>query len=300
VLGYVFAVFAAVANAASSVLQRRAGEGEREEREMTLRLVLDLIRKPVWLLGILAVIAGFLLQATALSYGRLAQIEPVLIIELPLTILAAWRFLGEPMGRRQTASIVAMTLGLAGLLFFLSPRGGHPGSVSMWRWGLALAAGYGVIGGLVVAGRRTAHDMARSAYYGAATGCGFGVTAALIKGMTDQLQYGFGSIFTAWQTYLMIATGAASMYLLQNAVAAGKLVAAQPGFTLADPVVAILWGTLVFDEHVRHGRYILFAVLSFGVVVVSVVALSQTEEVQQADGAGNESPHGKEEHSLSR
>ncbi len=294
-LGYAFAFLAALANAASSVLQRRAGQDEQEKREMTFRLVIDLVRKPVWLFGILAVTAGFLLQATALKYGGLAAVEPVLAIELPITVVLASRFLGEPLGRNQALSIAAMTVGLAGLLYFLSPHGGHPSSVTWWRWTLALAAGYAVIGMLVIAGRRTRHDLARSAFYGAATGCGFGVTAALMKGMTNQLQHGFLTVFWSWQTYLMIATGAASMYLLQNAVAAGKLVAAQPGFTLADPVVAILWGTLVFGESVQKGLFMLLAVLSFVLMVASVVALSRAEQGQEGDSSSEGAPRDQAE-----
>ncbi len=286
-LGYLLAFLAAAANATSSVLQRRAGEEERSNREMTFRLMLDLIRKPVWLFGILAVTVGFVLQAAALSSGQLATVEPILIVELPLTTVMAWRFLGEPMGRMQLASIVAMTIGLAGLLYFLSPQGGNPSDVSWWVWLLALGAGYSAMGLLVFVGRRTDHDMLRAAFYGAATGTGFGITAALMKGMTNQLDHGFVSVFFAWQTYLMIASGAASMYLLQNAVSAGRLIAAQPGFTLVDPVVAILWGTLVFGERVRHGLFILLAVVSFGIVVVSVVALSRTSEVREDDDAAD-------------
>lgn len=285
VLGYLLAFLAAAANATSSVLQRRAGKQERGNREMTFRLILDLVRKPVWLLGILSVTIGFVLQAAALSSGQLATVEPILIIELPFATLLAWRFLGEPMGRVQMGSIVAMTVGLAGLLYFLSPRGGSPGNIRWWVWLLALGAGYGTMAVLVYLGRHTEHDMFRAALYGAATGVGFGMTAALMKGMTNSLDHGFVAIFFAWQTYLMIASGVVSMYLLQNAVSAGQLVAAQPGFTLVDPVVAILWGTLVYGEQVRHGLFILLAVVSFALVVVSVVALSRTSEVRENDNA---------------
>jgi hypothetical protein len=44
----------------------------------------------------------------------------------------------------------------------------------------------------------------------------------------------------------------ASMWLLQNALHAGKLVAAQPGMTLLDPVVSIIWGAGVPRIHARR------------------------------------------------
>ena len=41
--------------------------------------------------------------------------------------------------------------------------------------------------------------------------------------------------------------------LLENAYHAGPLAAAQPGITLADPLVATTWGGFVFGEHVPTG-----------------------------------------------
>lgn len=284
--GYLFAFLAAAANAVSSVLQRRAGQDEKG-RELSLRLIGDLVRKPVWLFGVLAVTTGFVLQAVALKLGQLAAIQPVLIVELPLTILLAWRVLGAPLGRRQAISIVAMTVGLAGLLYFLSPSGGGAGGVPVWKWVIGLAIGYGGVTAMVAWARRTGHDMARGAIYGVAAGSGFGLTAALVKGMTNQLSHGFGAIFVSWQTYLMVLSGAASMYLLQNAMAAGRLAAVQPGLTLADPIVAIVWGTVVFGEHVRGGWFLLLAVFSFAAVVGAVVMLSQAEEVKNAGDSSN-------------
>lgn len=282
-LGLLFGFLAALANAVSSVLQRRAGQEEGDDQEFSLRMILDLIRKPVWLLGILGVIAGFLFQAIGLGYGKLAQVEPILILELPFTIVLAWRFLGEGMSWLKGGAILAMTVGLAGLIYFLSPSAGKTTDVPMWKWGIAIGLGFALIGGLGWWGSRIGHDMARAAVLGAATGAGFGVTAGLMKGMTVVASHGFLMIFTAWQTYLMIVAGALSMFLLQNAMAAGKLAAAQPGFTLTDPVVAILWGVFVFDERVRHGWFLLLAVLSFALMVGAVVALSQTEELQEDD-----------------
>lgn len=302
-IGLLFGFLAAVANAVSSVLQRRAGREEDSDDEMSLRMITQLIRKPVWLFGILAVIAGFLLQAVALSFSALATVEPILVMELPITIVLAWRFLGEPMGRRESGSIVAMTVGLAGLIYFLSPSGGNQGkNVPDWKWGIALGIGLGIVALLAWWGERTEHDMKRAAIYGAATGAGFGVTAGLIKGMTEQAQSGFVHIFLSWQLYLMIATGAMSMYLLQNAMSAGKLVAAQPGFTLVDPVVAILWGIFVFDEKVQHGLFLLLAVLGFALMVGAVIVLSQSKEVKDAadDSGGGDEPYAASENEGER
>jgi hypothetical protein len=294
VLGLLFGFLAALANATNSVLQRRAGREEDDTDQFSFRMIVDLVRKPVWLFGILAVIAGFLLQAIALSYGQLAEVEPLLILELPFTILFAWRFLDEGMSCGKGAAVAAMTIGLAGLIFFLSPAPGAPSTCRSGSGGWRSAADSHWSAGLGLWGRRAEQGIARAAVLGTATGAGFGMTAGLMKGMTNAAAHGFGHIFTAWQTYLMIIAGSLSMWLLQNAMAAGKLVAAQPGFTLTDPVVAILWGVFVFDEQVRHGLYLLLAVLSFALMVGAVIALSRTEEVQDDGQDGAEPDRGSD------
>lgn len=57
-------------------------------------------------------------------------------------------------------------------------------------------------------------------------------------------------------------------FLLQ-AVTLGNL-------TMADPVVAILWGVLIFHEKVRGGLCILLAVLAAAAVATAVLVLSRS------------------------
>ena len=82
-------VLAVTLNAAASVLQRRAAHDEPAEREFSLRLLLDLAHRPAWFVGIACVIAGFAAQAVTLTLGGVATVQPLLIAELPFTILLA-------------------------------------------------------------------------------------------------------------------------------------------------------------------------------------------------------------------
>ena len=91
---------------------------------------------------------------------------------------------------------------------------------------------------------------------------------------------------TSWQLYAMVATGALGMFLVQSALNAGRLIAAQPGLTLSDPIISILWGVLAFHEKVRGGLFpLLFASLSTLLLAGAVFALARSpllsEEGQQ-------------------
>jgi hypothetical protein len=69
VLTCALAVLAACANAFSSMLQRKANKRVPQRENMSLTQIRRLLHQPVWFGGILAIIAGFLLQASALG-GR--------------------------------------------------------------------------------------------------------------------------------------------------------------------------------------------------------------------------------------
>jgi drug/metabolite transporter (DMT)-like permease len=256
-LSYVFAVVAACANATSSVLQRKANLEVPRSENLSWRLVWSLMHQPVWFGGILAITAGFLLQASALGSGQLAAVEPILVVELPFTLILASRVFHRHLGWGEWLPAVLMTAGLAGMLYLLSPSSGHSQHIRWYVWLIGIGANLLLIGGLVVSARRwTPPDSSRrAALLGVAAGAGFGMTAALIKGMTDQYSHGFIALLTSWQLYAMIAAGALGMFLAQSAMNAGSLVAAQPGLTLTDPVVSVVWGVLVFHEHVRGGLY---------------------------------------------
>jgi drug/metabolite transporter (DMT)-like permease len=294
-LSYFLAVLAACANATSSVLQRKANKKVPQDENASLRQIRRLLHEPVWFGGIAAITAGFLLQASALGAGELAVVEPILVLELPLTLILAARILGSSnMGWREWGSTLAMTVGLAGLLYFLDPTAGRTDQVPLYVWligigvNLALVLVLAAWGRKGPAGRSGGHKGSSShqaAVFGVAGGSAFGLTAALMKGMTSHFAQGWGAIFTSWQLYAMIATGALGMFLVQSALNAGRLIAAQPGLTLSDPIISILWGVLAFHEHVRGGLFpLLFAALSTVVLAGAVFALGHSPLLSDDDG----------------
>ena len=95
VLSVSLAVLAAWANAAASVLQRKADREEPDDRT-GLAMLWDLAHKPAWIAGIAAVIVGFLLQAGALATGPIALVQPILVLELGFHPAAGRRGVPQP------------------------------------------------------------------------------------------------------------------------------------------------------------------------------------------------------------
>lgn len=292
-LTYLLAVLAACANATASVLQRKANRRLKlagtPGRAWTARLLHDRL----WLLGMLAIIAGFVLQASALGVGELSVVEPLLVLELPFTLLLASRVFHAGLRRREWESVVGMTGGLAVMLRFLAPSGGDAGQVGATTWLLAVLATLAPVALAAAVGWRAAsgpvtgrRESLAAAAFGVAGGTLFGLTAALTKGALDRLSEGVAAVLSSWQPYAVVLCGLLAMVLLQAAMRAGQLLAAQPGLTLSEPVVSVLWGVLVFDERVHGGTAALYAALGAAVVAASVGVLSRSPLLALADTSG--------------
>ena len=74
------AVAASMCTATASLCQRQ-GAKDTQTAGFDVRLLVRLARRPAWLLGIAAMIAGFIFQITALRYGDLALVQPILAAE---------------------------------------------------------------------------------------------------------------------------------------------------------------------------------------------------------------------------
>ena len=280
----VLAVAASLCTATSSVCQRLGASRIRADR-FDLRLIMRLARRPVWLAGIGCMILGFAFQVSALHFGALALVQPILALEL-LFVFAYMAVLSSrrvQLGDWLAAS--GMSAGLALFLLAAAPSGGRPHAPGSSWWIAGLATAGVVLAGLAAAfglgRRRVAHGSRRAAVLGAATGICWGFVAAVIKEFSSHLGAGAGAIFSSWPVYALIGSGAASLLLASHALASGPLAASQPGFTILDPLAASLLGIFLFGEHMRVGTLDLAAeATGLALVVAGVSALSHSHLVQ--------------------
>jgi hypothetical protein len=268
----VLALVAAVLNSCASVLQRRAGADEPDERAFSLRLLLDLVTRPVWLAGIAAMLVGFLVQATALTLGDIMVVQPLLIAELPCTLLLAAAVFHTRLRAWEWTAVGLLAVGLAAFLVCLGSSSGGAATAGLTAWLIGLAVTLGLAGALVAVGYYS-HGTRRAGWLGIATGIVFGLTAVLVAGVGAAYRNGLVGVLTAWQTWALVILGPLSFFLLQNALQAGDLVASQPGLTLADPVVAVVWGLTVFGEHARGGLWLVGTFLGAGLLIVGSLML---------------------------
>lgn len=276
---YLLGFLAATSNAGANVLQRVANRDEGTDREFSWQLVKDLLHKPVWYAGIGCITGSFVFQAAGLGFGTLAAVEPLLVLELPITLLMSRLWLGGRLDRGTWSSIIAMTLATMALIGFLGPSGGRTTGISWLTYVIAGGLTAAVIGVCYGLGVRWRQPGRRAAVLGIGTGTAYGLAAAFTKGMTGQFgSGGIVGILTAWQLYTAIVAGLFAVWMHQNAVSAGRLVVAQPGTTLADPYVSILWGAAVYSEAMRDGLWIVPAVLAGAVMTAAAITLSRSSQ----------------------
>lgn len=246
---YVLAVAAALANAWTSILQRIGVEDAPEDTTLRLSLLAHALRRGVWLLGFLLMIVSFVMQALALHLGSLTSVQPILTTELPFLVLILVLWFHVRVGFREWLFAVSAAAGLAGFLYFASPRAGtHVPSAQEWI--LVGGACATVIAACVIAARFGPRWW-RAAMFGAASAIGYAFTAAMTKEVTAFIARDWVSMFWHWQTYGLAISGVLSVFLAQNAYHAGPIAASQSTLVLVDPLASILIGLGLFNDFVR-------------------------------------------------
>jgi uncharacterized membrane protein len=246
---YVLALAASLVNALTSVLQRLGVQNAPADATLRLRLLTYALRRGVWLLGFALMIVSFVLQAIALHIGRLSQVQPILTTELVFlaAILAIWfRF---KIGSREWIGAIAVAGGLSGFLYFAHPEYGMA-PPSGWRWGVA----GGVCVLLIVAAVALAMrgpPWWRAAMFGTAASIAFAFTAACTKVVSGFAAADWTHLYRHWQVYALAVFGALAVFLTQNAIHAGPLVASQSTVVLIDPLASICIGIGLFGDNLQ-------------------------------------------------
>ncbi len=255
--GLVLALAASVFTAAASVAQRYAAAPAPGETSFSWRLVLFLIRRPIWFLGILCMILGFVFQVAALREADLSLVQPVIATELILVFAFLAVRNRARVHRRDWAAAAAMAVGLGGFLALADPSGGTDlAPHHLWiEAGLVIFGAAAIVCGLAMVplgrGRRPSSSR-RAALLAVSAGILWGLVAAVVKELSGHLSGGLYGVFTNWSPYALLIVGAAAFFLTSNAFQAGSLAASQPGLTIVDPLVASCLGAVLFGERIRH------------------------------------------------
>jgi hypothetical protein len=279
-----FALLTAGSNACASVLQRKAASQVPPERSMHVSLLADLVRRRVWLAGIGMVIVAAVAQAAALATGPIALVQPIFIIELPVTlVLAAFAYHNRAALRRLPWAAIALTTAALGAGLAIAQPTGAVDSAQDTSWVIVLIATAAFETVLIISATGTRGEP-RAALLGLAAACGYALTAALMKNAMADLDEGAVQFFTGWHIYATAVAGVGALFLLQNALQAGSLVASQPMLTVGDALISISYGVVLYSEQLRVGWWLVPEIIALGAIIVGCVQIAKSPLAAEASG----------------
>jgi hypothetical protein len=233
-------------------------------------------------------ILGVALQALALHGGAITLVEPILVAELPLTLLFAAVIFRAGIDRRTGVAILVMSGALCALLLLARPSGGDVKGVPGLAWVLSLVATGGLTVALVAVGLRSP-PAARAGLLGIASGVGHGLAATLLKASTVLAAQDLLLMLSSWKPYAAVAAGGVSLYLFQVALQSGPLVAAQSGLNIVDPLSGACYGLVLFGERGRDGSLLAAEAACAVILVGAIVVLARSPLLQGEEARPSES-----------
>jgi drug/metabolite transporter (DMT)-like permease len=229
------------------VAQQHVAYREPLDEMLRLRLLTHLIRQPVWLLGIAAMVCGQVLGAVALDESDLGRVEPLLATNLIFALVIAHLVYKEPLSREVWWGGLLVTGGVVIFLAFGQPHGGRPTGPDSPRWlvaGVVVLIAAGLVLAAIPRSLRT-----KAMLFAAAAGMLFGVQDALTRGSLLELGQGMAVALHSWQPYALIVIAVLSLLLAESAFDAAPIGISLPAITAVEPIVGIILGIFVFAEH---------------------------------------------------
>jgi drug/metabolite transporter (DMT)-like permease len=270
----VFALAAAFCNGANVITQHSASIGA-PKREKGLHLVRYLFRQPLWLLGWVAAVGGFVFQALALHNGQLSVVQPLLVTELVFVLLMRLMWFRQDIARAAWAAAAVVCVALGVFLAVAEPTGGNSNPATK-EWLSALLAFGGAVALLTAAGMRGS-PVRRTVAFSLAGALAWALMAVFIKATTDTLaMFGVLGMLNRWPLYALAAAALCGTLLEQAALHVGPLSVSQPLLVVINPLASIVLSIWLFGEHFTSSpARIAIAVVSFAAMAVGIIELSR-------------------------
>jgi drug/metabolite transporter (DMT)-like permease len=280
-LAVVLALVAAALFAVGTVFEQK---GTMQEPDARASLLLRLLRRPIWLLGVLADAAGYAAQAGALGVGRLVVVQPLLVASVVFALPLGVRFTGQRVGRREVLGAAAVCGGLVAFMLVANPSGGRDDvAVRDWLVGGAVVGGVALVLTLAAIGRSPG---VKAALLGTSAGVIFGLVAALTKATVDRFDDGFLAVVWDWHAYALIVASLIGFALLQASLQTGALAPSVATSMVFETVAGIAIGISLLEEQLHEAAWgMAVSSLALAVIVAGLVTLARSESAAEAPEA---------------
>lgn len=232
------------------VLQQRAAQRAPLADFLSFRLLLDLLRMPEWVIGIVAMVGGQVLGALALAHGEVSLVEPLTATNLLFAMALSRWLTGQPLGRSGWAGVGLLALGVTAFIVAGRPSSDGQPAGALRHWLL-----FGCVVGtamLLTALARRLRPTLEATVLALAAGLLYGLQDALTRvcGMFVHA-HGVTELFVHWQPYVIVAIGLTGLLLVQSAFETAPLRSSLPALTAAQPLAGIACGVGFLGDRLR-------------------------------------------------
>jgi drug/metabolite transporter (DMT)-like permease len=283
------ALVAAVLYGAGAAVEQRQAAAAPQSSAGRPRLLLLLVRQPLWLLGMLAQIGGFAAHAVALRSGPLATVQMLVAAELVVAVVFVRVWSGRPLSPASWAAALTVVGGSA--VFLAVTSSDHRQAASHPNYVVAAALGTAVLGGAAlaaaVAGLR-ATGRGRAVLLAVAAGLADACSAVVTLGFTHVVSHGVVALFTSWTVYALIVCGIGNVLLTQTAYQTGQPMITLPIIACVTPLASVAIGIGLLGE-TPHSGVAGGIAAGFAVLVTSVALAYLARSAPHPDPRGRES-----------
>ncbi|MCU1426170.1 MAG: hypothetical protein JWL83_170, partial [Actinomycetia bacterium] len=273
--------------ALSNVLELLEAEQVPDEYALKAGLIVRLVQRPRWLLGLVSDVFGYVCQAAALGLAAVVFVEPILASGILLALFLGAAFTHRPVQRGDWFAAIMLSGGLAAFLYEVSPTGGSDIGARA-RWLVVGTITCVVVVGCIAAGRATTGP-ARASLLGVAAGIAFGMSALLTKALMHYFGDGVFGWVNHWEPYALAVFAIGGVIVAQSAFQTGVLSAAVGATEATGPISAAILGLVLLHERVSmHGaKQTAVVAVSIAAVLFGVAVLAQAEDRVMGDKAPN-------------
>jgi len=289
-MALVWALTAAVLYGTGAALQQRQAAATPSQAAGRPRLLLLLVRRPWWLLGIGVELGGFAVHAVALRTGPLTIVQMLVASSLLFSVATVRLWSGHRLSWTAWAAVLAVVAGIASFVALALPASddagvpGVSGHAGLAAACLATCAVPLAAAGLAAAGRRRAVLLAMAA------GLADAAVAVVTMVFSHVVSGGLTGVAGSWATYALMLGGPCSLLLTQTAYQAGRPMITLPVIAVVTPVASLAAGNLLLGESAQLG-VLGSAVAALAVLVTSaglvVLARLTTGQPGTAGGQGS-------------
>jgi drug/metabolite transporter (DMT)-like permease len=283
------ALVAAVLYGAGAAVEQRQAAAAPESSAGRPRLLLLLVRQPLWLMGLLAQIGGFAAHAVALRSGPLATVQMLVAAELVVAVVIVRVWSGRPLSRASWAAALTVVAAIAVFLAVTSSdhrhATSHPNYVMAAGLGATAAGGAAVVA--AIAGLR-ATGRGRAVLLAVAAGLADACSAVVTLGFSHVAGHGAVALFTSWTVYALIVCGVGNVLLTQTAYQTGQPMITLPIIACVTPVASVAIGIGLLGE-TPHAGLAGGIAAGFAVLVTSVALACLARSAPHPNPQGRES-----------